>query len=190
MIEILAAKMEGALKEKHDLSSGVQSVLTVPEPGSGVESTPEVEPGIAAEGALRSILAEKDAVFETDQQSLWKAATTPSRWPKQQWEMHRSKIYLGTSVLIFLLVLTLPQRSPETNLTMFKELSLGLGLAATPSMPVPDDHPDVGVWVDLHTGLYYCSGTEAYGKTGEGKFTNQSQAREEHFKPAASNVCQ
>ena len=190
MIESLAAKMEGALKEKHDLSSGVQSVLTVPEPGSGVESTPEVEPGVAAEGALRSILAEKDAVFETDQQSLWKAATKPSRWPKQQWEMHRSKIYLGTSVLIFLLVLTLPQRSPETNLTMFKELSLSLGLAATPSMPVPDDHPDVGVWVDLHTGLYYCSGTEAYGKTGEGKFTNQRQAREEHFKPAASNVCQ
>ena len=119
------------------------------------------------------------------------SATTPSRWPKQQWEMHRSKIYLGTSVLIFLLVLTLPQRSPETNLTMFKEISLGLGLAGTPSMPVPDDdHPDAGVWVDLHTGLYYCSGTEAYGKTGEGKFTNQRQAREEHFKPAASNGCQ
>jgi len=190
MIENLAAQMEGALKEKHDLSSGVQSALTAPEPESGVESTPEVEPGIAAEGALRSILAEKDAVFETDQQSLWKAATKLPRWPKEQWEMHRSKIYLGTSVLIFLLVLTLPQRSPETNLTMFKELSLNLGLAATPSMPVPDDHPDVGVWVDLHTGLYYCSGTETYGKTGEGKFTTQRQAREEHFKPANSNVCQ
>jgi general secretion pathway protein A len=190
MIENLAAKMEGALKEKHDLSSGVQSALTVPEPGSGVESTPEVEPGIAAEGALRSILAEKDAVFETDHQPLWKAATKLSRWPKQQWEMHRSKIYLGTSVLIFLLVLTLPQRFPETNLTIFKELSLNLGLAAAPSMPVPDDHPDAGVWVDLHTGLYYCSGTETYGKTGEGKFTTQRQAREEHFKPANSNVCQ
>ena len=189
MIETLAAKMEGALKEKHDLSSGVQSALTVPEPGSGVESTPEVEPGVAAEGALRSILAEKDAVFETDQQSLWKAATTPSRWPKQLWEMHRSKIYLGTSVLIFLLVLTLPQRSPETNLTMFKELSLSLGLAAAPSMQVPDDHPDVGVWVDLHTGLYYCPGTELYGKTGGGKFTTQRQARQEYFKTADGKVC-
>jgi len=203
-LEALAAEAERMPEAKHSLSSEVESERTskgrfdfsrgikpdlkiMPEFGSGVESTPEVEPGVAAEGALRNILAEKDAVFETDHQSFWKAATKPSRWPKQQWEMHRSKIYLGTSVLIFLLVLTLPQRSPET---MFKELWLSLGLAAAPSMPVLDSHPDVGVWVDLHTGLYYCSGTEAYGKTGGGKFTTQRQAREEHFKPAASNVCQ
>jgi hypothetical protein len=145
-------------------------------------------------GPLRNILAEKDAVSEAAQQSLWKTATKPFRWPKQQWEAHRAMIFLGTSMLIFLLVLSysawVPQRSPEPNLTMFEELLSSLGLTAPPTMPVHYDNPDVEVWVDLHTGLYYCPGARLYGKTQGGKFTTQKQARQEHFKTADGKVCQ
>ena len=49
---------------------------------------------------------------------------------------------------------------------------------------------DVGVWVDLHTGLYHCLGAGGYGKPPGEKFTTQRQAREEHFKAADGKICQ
>ena len=205
---MLATQAEWTLEAKHDLSSGVESDLTPkgrfdfstgikphlkpeiePASGSGIESAPEVEPGVAAVGPLHNILAEKDAVSEAAQESLWKTATKPFMWPKQLWEADRATIYLGTSMLIVLLVLSdsvwLPRRSPEP-----KELSLSLGLAAPPTMPVHYDNSDVGVWVDLHTGLYYCPGARLYGKTREGKLTTQRQARKENFKTPDGKACQ
>ncbi len=198
---------------KHDLSSGNESELTSKgrfdssigikpdlkieiksKHELGVESTPEVEPGVAAVVRLRNILAEKDAVSEAAQQSLWKMVTKPFRWLKQQGEAHRATIYLGTSMLIFLLVLSdsawLPRTSPEPDHTIFKELLLSLGLAAPPAVPVHYDNPDIGVWVDVRTGLYYCPGAPLYGKTRGGKHTTQRQARQEHFKTADGKVCQ
>jgi len=97
-------------------------------------------------------------------------------------------------MLIFLLVLSgsawLPRTSPEPNHTIFKELLLSLGLAAPPAVPVHYDNPDIGVWVDVRTGLYYCPGAPLFGKTREGKLTTQRQARQEHFKTADGKVCQ
>jgi len=151
ILEALAAEAEWMPEAKHDLSSGVESELSSkgrldfsigikpdlkteikPESGSDVESS--LEPGVAAVGQLRNIVG-KDAVSEAAQQSLWKTVTKSLRWPKQQWESHRATVYLGTSVLVFLLVLTWLQRSSKLNRTMFKELSLSLGLAL-PTSPV------------------------------------------------------
>ncbi len=211
MLEALAAEGEGMLEAKHDLSSGVQSEPTFkgrfdssaginPDlkieiksgPGSGVESTPEVESGVAAIVPLCNILADKDAASEAAKQSRWKTATKLFGWSKHRLAAHRATIYVGTSILIVLLVFWdstwLPQRYPEPNI--FKELLLSLGLAAPPTTPVHYDNPDVRVWLDLHTRLYYCPGAEPFGKTPGGKLTTQSQARQEHFKTADGKVCQ
>jgi hypothetical protein len=48
----------------------------------------------------------------------------------------------------------------------------------------------VNVWVDADTALYYCSGSDLYGKTPEGHFASQREAQQQHFKPAAGLACQ
>ena len=198
----LAVEAVRTREVKNDLSSGFESEIGFstgvkpdpkleirPESGPGTESHPDVEQGFAVV-LRRKVLAGKEGA----QQSLWKIATEPFKWANQHWELHRGMIFLGTSMLIFLLVLSysvwLPQRSSASNLTMFEELLSSVGLTAPPTKRVPYDHPDVGVWVDLHTGLYYCAGAPMYGKTPGGKITPQRQARQDHFKTANGKVCQ
>ena len=200
-LAVEAVRTSGA---KNDLSSGFESEISFstgikpdpkieikPESGPSTESHPDVEQGFAAAVVRRKVLAGKG---EAAQQSLSKIATEPFKWPNQHWEAHRGIIFLGTSMLIFLLVLSysvwIPQRSSASNLTMFRELLSSVGLTAPPTNRVPYDYPNVGVWVDLHTGLYYCAGAPMYGKTPGGKITPQRQARQEQYKTANGRVCQ
>jgi general secretion pathway protein A len=209
-LEALAAEAEPVPKAKPDLSAGVESKLTSkgqvdyaarikpnpkvetkPESGLGVELTPRIEPGVAVTQQC-NIIAEPDAVSEAVQKSLWKTVTKHLSWRKQLLVAHRTTIYLVSSVLIFLLGLSyatlLRQSTPEPNL--FRGFLLTLGLAAPPHTPTQYDNPEVRVWVDPQTGLYYCRGGESFGKTRGGKFTTQGQARQEHFKKANGNTCQ
>ena len=180
---------EPTSKAGFDFSTAIEPDLTPkiePESGSGVESTPEVE--------LRIVLAEADAKYETVQLSPRISAQEAFKWLKQQWQAHRVTIYLATSTLVFLLALAnyarSRQSSPEPRLSIFKELVLSLGLAAPPPMPVHHDKPDTRVWVDVHTGLYYCPDAQLYGKTQGGKFTTERYARLEHFTAANGDLCQ
>ena len=67
---------------------------------------------------------------------------------------------------------------------------VSLGLAEAPPGPVYLGNPNVRVWVDLHTALYYCPGSELYGKTPGGKFTTQRDAQMDQFEPAARRNCE
>jgi DNA-binding NarL/FixJ family response regulator len=60
------------------------------------------------------------------------------------------------------------------------------------SIPAPDDsgNPDVRVWIDLHTALYYCPDSSSYGKTVKGKFTSQHEAQLDRFEPASGRPCE
>jgi len=58
---------------------------------------------------------------------------------------------------------------------------------ATPS--APSGNPGVVVWADMDTSLYYCSGTDAYGKTANGRFLNQAEAQRDHLEPALEQAC-
>jgi hypothetical protein len=200
----LAVEAESISEAKQDLSSEVDELTSKarvdfstaikpdlkpkiePESESGVESTPEVE--------LRIILAEAGAKCETLQISPMTSAQEASKWLKHQWQVYRATIYLATSTLVFLLVLAdwarSRQSSPEPRLSIFEELVLSLGLAAPPPMPVHHDKPDTRVWVDVHTGLYYCPGTQLYGKTQGGKFTTERYAQLERFTAANRDLCQ
>ena len=58
-------------------------------------------------------------------------------------------------------------------MSLFEKLMVNLGLAEPPPAPVNLGNPNTQVWVDVHTALYYCSDSELYGKTADGKFTSR-----------------
>jgi DNA-binding NarL/FixJ family response regulator len=60
----------------------------------------------------------------------------------------------------------------------------------TPSAPIYNGNPDIKVWIDLHTALYYCPGSALYGKTPRGRFAKQRDAQLDQFEPASRSVCE
>ena len=59
-----------------------------------------------------------------------------------------------------------------------------------PPQPVKDmGNPDVKVWADLHTALYYCPGSKQYGHTSKGKYLTQKEAQDSAFEPALRIPC-
>jgi hypothetical protein len=77
----------------------------------------------------------------------------------------------------------------DTGLSFFDRMLIQLGLAEAPDAPADRGNPGVQVWVDLHTALYYCPGSDLYGKTAKGKFTTQREAQLDQFEPAYRKVC-
>jgi GAF domain-containing protein len=78
---------------------------------------------------------------------------------------------------------------PNADLSWFDRMMISLGLAEAPPPPESKGNPDTQVWVDLHTALYYCPGTDLYGKTPKGKYTSQRDAQLDSFEPAAGRPC-
>ncbi|MGA8273190.1 MAG: GAF domain-containing protein [Candidatus Sulfotelmatobacter sp.] len=79
--------------------------------------------------------------------------------------------------------------SPDADLSMFDKLMIGLGLAEAPDAPEYKGNPDTQVWIDPHTALYYCSDSDLYGKTSNGKFASQRDAQMDQFEPASRRAC-
>jgi len=50
--------------------------------------------------------------------------------------------------------------------------------------------PYAKVWVDTHTGVYFCQGTVGFGKTSRGRYMTQQQARFDGFRPAYEKKCE
>jgi serine/threonine protein kinase len=55
--------------------------------------------------------------------------------------------------------------------------------------PVATENPDATVWVNTDSGTYHCPGTRWYGKTHEGEYMKQKQAKEKGYHPAAYQAC-
>jgi hypothetical protein len=71
-----------------------------------------------------------------------------------------------------------------------EQLLVSMGVAEAP--PVPQEYhgnPNTKVWVDVHTGLYYCPGAELYGKSKDGKVTTQLDAQRDQFQPSTLKPC-
>jgi GAF domain-containing protein len=79
--------------------------------------------------------------------------------------------------------------APDSDLSAFDKLLIGLGLAEPPETPEYKGNPDTQVWVDLHTALYYCPGSDLYGKTPKGKLSSQRDAQLDQFEPANRKAC-
>jgi hypothetical protein len=129
------------------------------------------------------------------------AQSLPAKSPSRIWlAKHRADLYVGAAVLLLFVVLSgWGMRSDESHLaskhpaqpsmTLFEKLLVSLGLAEAPPAPTYLGNPNAPVWVDLHTALYYCSGSDLYGKTPGGKFTTQRDAQLDQFEPAARKTC-
>jgi hypothetical protein len=77
--------------------------------------------------------------------------------------------------------------APE--ISVFDRFLISVGLADPPEPAQDKGNPSAAVWVDLQTGLYYCSGTDLYGKTPRGKYTGQRDAQLDRFEPAYRQPC-
>ena len=133
-----------------------------------------------------------------------------AEWLAQQWQRRRANVYVVMAAVILLLVISgwgfrpagttaagnasptpngQQQVPPPPQLTLFEKLMVNLGLAEPPPTPVDMGNPNAQVWVDVHTALYYCSGSDLYGKTADGKFTTQRDAQQDQFEPANRKAC-
>jgi len=133
-----------------------------------------------------------------------------AEWMAHQWQTRRANIYIGVAGLILLIVISgwgvhstptasAGNASPAAagrrqvplaaNLTMFEKLLVGLGLAEAPPAPIYMGNPETEVWVDVHTALYHCPGSDLYGKTPDGRLATQRDAQQDQFEPANRKAC-
>jgi len=134
-----------------------------------------------------------------------------AEWVARQWQRRRANIYLVLAALILLIVISgwgfhpattavagngspapngQQQAPPQPNLTLFEKFLVSVGLAEAPPAPSYLGNPDTQVWVDVHTALYHCPGSDLYGKTADGRFASQRDAQQDQFEPANRKVCQ
>jgi putative methionine-R-sulfoxide reductase with GAF domain len=129
------------------------------------------------------------------------------------WRDHRGDFYLGVAIVLVLVALrwgvfagnsvgatggngvtanaNRPKPSaPDANLSALDKMLITLGLAEAPDAPAEyKGNPDAQVWIDLHTALYYCPGSDLYGKTPKGKFATQRDAQLDQFESASRKAC-
>jgi ribosomal protein L40E len=105
---------------------------------------------------------------------------------------HRANLYLGLSVLVAVLALLWPTpiapQRPRLDLWQRVLVTLGIAEASTPQIHYRGD-PNIQVWVDPHTALYYCLGDDQYGKADGGRLTSQRDAQADQFEPANRAAC-
>jgi GAF domain-containing protein len=128
----------------------------------------------------------------------------------QFWNTRRGDIYLAIAIILVAAVIrwgifsghpvsatgnppaaAAAHRKPaaDADLSLFDRMLISLGLAEAPPPTESKGNPDTQVWIDLHTALYYCPGTDLYGKTPKGKFTSQRDAQLDQFEPAYRKAC-
>jgi GAF domain-containing protein len=77
----------------------------------------------------------------------------------------------------------------QPKLSFFEQMLVNMGLAEPPPAPSYSGNPNIPVWIDVHTALYYCPGTDLYGKTPQGRIASQHDAQLDQFEPASRKVC-
>jgi len=124
------------------------------------------------------------------------------------WNTRRGDVYLAVAVILVAGVIRWSIRSDysfgassaaakashrrpaaDADLSVFDKFLISIGLADPPDPPENKGNPDMQVWVDLHSALYYCPGADLYGKTPKGKYTTQRDAQLGQFEPAYRKAC-
>ncbi len=103
----------------------------------------------------------------------------------------RANLYLGIAVLVAAIALLWPASRPQApTLSAWDRFLVAIGIAevSQPAVHFQGD-PNIKVWVDTHTALYYCPGEELYGKSPDGHYSTQHDAQSDRFEPAERSVC-
>ncbi len=147
---------------------------------------------LSASDDLHAVPANAD---ENSYASNEAADSIPRNWADLQVTLrfHRADLYLGLAVFVALLALLWPAASVPKRAALgpWQRALIHLGIAEAPAPVIHlQGDPGVQVWVDPHTALYYCPGSDAYGKTTDGRFSSQRDAQLDRFEPAARSVCE
>ena len=135
--------------------------------------------------------AERGAALleELDDFDYVSPVTRAARAVRDRLRMKDILLIVVAATLAFGVVSAWPSSSGKP--TWFQSMLVRLGWAQTTAHePAYLGNPEANVWVDAHTALYYCSGSDLYGKTPEGHFATQREAQQQHFEPAAGLACQ
>ncbi len=99
---------------------------------------------------------------------------------------------ISSALFATLLLWSIRPGGDPSHLTWFESLLVQIGLAEVPQQrqPAYTGVSDIRVWVDVHTALYYCPGSDLYGKTPGGHFSTQRAAQEDQFEPATRAACE
>jgi hypothetical protein len=110
---------------------------------------------------------------------------------------HRADVYLVLAIVVstFAMVWVLSatpaagvHRKP--HLRSWEKALVSLGLAEAPEPQPRRGDPNIPVWVDPKTALYYCAGEQEYGKTPGGHLATQREAQIDQFQPAGRAACE
>jgi len=199
--------------QQQPLADAPTDMLRIVPADIAVEALPADQLGLAPVAGAEQIQAQPWTSAKTTQDWLQTVKTRRSpqaEWLAQQWQRRRANIYLVFAGLILLLAITgwgirpagttaagnaVPAGNSQVSapappeMSLFEKLMVNLGLAEPPPAPVNLGNPNTQVWVDVHTALYYCSDSELYGKTADGKFTSQKDAQQDQFEPANRKAC-
>lgn len=125
------------------------------------------------------------------------AATWNLRDLRLRLRFHRADLYLVVAIVVstFAMVWVLSatpvgatQRKP--HLRPWERALVSLGLADPPEPPPRRGNPNIQVWVDPKTALYYCVGEDLYGKAPGGHATTQREAQMDQYEPASRAACE
>jgi hypothetical protein len=111
---------------------------------------------------------------------------------------HRADLYLVAAIVIstFAMIWVLsatpaPDAHHKPHLRLWERALISMGLAEAPEAPTANrGNPNISVWVDPKTALYYCVGEELYGKAPGGHVTTQREAQLDQFEPAGRAACE
>jgi hypothetical protein len=162
------------------------------------ESTPD---DLARE---ESKFAQQVATLQTNSNILDRRSPSPSA-PPTLWRrltdariklsFHRADLYLTLAVIVAFVALLWPvANSPhQATLSFWQRTLITLGIAEAAPPPATahfQGDPSIQVWVDPHTGNYYCPGAEQFGKTAGGRYSTQREAQMDSFEAAGRSVCE
>ncbi|MGA9529825.1 MAG: hypothetical protein WBS24_17060 [Terriglobales bacterium] len=119
------------------------------------------------------------------------AGDDPSTNPAPKVHFRRADLYLAFAIIFAIAVLVWPSAGDQKpKLPPWQRALIAIGIAEAPQ-PVAHFHgdPELKVWVDTHTALYYCPGDELYGKSPDGHYSTQREAQADRFEPAERSVC-
>jgi len=184
-----------ALHSFQSLESASELEAIVPAQAPPVEPTPltrVLRAGTERESfysSTQTITTENETVGNespfpfAERPPIWDRAT---HFATRRW---RDLVLVGFVTLLAYGLITAWPRS-RSQLTWFQSLMVRLGISHAPvPQPVFAGDPDVRVWIDVHTQLYYCQGTDLYGKTPDGEYTTQHNAQSDGYQSASNVTC-
>jgi hypothetical protein len=110
---------------------------------------------------------------------------------------HRADFYLVLAIIVstFVMIWALsatpaPGAQHKPRLRLWERALISIGLAEAPEAPARRGNPNISVWVDPKTALYYCADEELYGKAPGGHLATQREAQLDQFEPAGRVPCE